>query len=227
MPQHGFARTKLWTLMETSCGPNEGALTFRLVHDEHTLSVFPHRFEIFYVVKATNKTLNCTLKIRNLDTAPWRCQTLLHTYFKLDVLSATTVSGFNSISYHDKTQNGAVFVDSDVAHSFTGEVDRVYIAVSTDEIPDICIDLSPVDKLVISKSAELVLSVEGTHALVPVDTVLWNPWIEKSRALVDLPDTGYLSFVCVEPGIVASGVEIPVGAELTFSQELRHIYTPI
>lgn len=223
MPQHGFARTKIWTLFDTFCCPNYGALTFRLEHDEHTITVFPHRFELFYVVKVTNDTLTCTLKIRNLDTAAWRCQTLLHTYFKLDELSTTTVSGFNSVSYRDKLHNGAVFVDTDVAHSFSGEVDRVYVAGSINGIPDICINLSELDKLIVNKSADITSVDNGAATPVPVDTVLWNPWIDKSIALTDLPDDGYLSFVCVEPGIVASGVEIPVGAELAFRQEVKRV----
>lgn len=38
----------------------------------------------------------------------------------------------------------------------------------------------------------------------PVDRpVLFNPWIEKSRNLVDMNDDGYLNMVAVEPGTVS------------------------
>ena len=71
-------------------------------------------------------------------------------------------------------------------------------------IGDICIE-SPAacegesSLLRIAKSASL-LSPDGSETMVPVDVVLWNPWIDKSRALADLGEESYPNFICVEPG---------------------------
>lgn len=41
--------------------------------------------------------------------------------------------------------------------------------------------------------------------------VLWNPWIEKAKAFMDMPDNGYQQMLCVEPTITAQSVTIPAG----------------
>lgn len=54
----------------------------------------------------------------------------------------------------------------------------------------------------------------------PVDVVIWNPWIAKAKALVDLNDEGYHDFVCVEPGCVSAYQTLPCDHVFSLSQVL-------
>jgi hypothetical protein len=74
--------------------------------------------------------------------------------------------------------------------------------------------------LTVSVHAELD-STDSSSILLPHDIVLWNPWVDKSRALTDLGDDDYHSFVCVEPGVVADWVDVPPRAALTLTQTLK------
>lgn len=71
--------------------------------------------------------------------------------------------------------------------SISGEVDRVYKAIKQDTT-SIVVDGKP--------SLDVVRdSLE--------DSVVWNPWIEKSKGMGDFePKEGYKKMVCVEVGAV-------------------------
>jgi D-hexose-6-phosphate mutarotase len=73
--------------------------------------------------------------------------------------------------------------------------------------------------MTIQKSAQIETQF-SSFVTVPCDCVLWNPWVDKSRALADMDDSGYLSFVCVEPGVVSEYVTVAPGEALNLSQML-------
>ncbi|KAK3098662.1 hypothetical protein FSP39_021742 [Pinctada imbricata] len=52
------------------------------------------------------------------------------------------------------------------------------------------------------------------------DIVVWNPWIEKAKAMSDFDDEEYNRMLCVEAGAVSQNVTIKEGQSLTFSQTL-------
>lgn len=61
----------------------------------------------------------------------------------------------------------------------------------------------------------------------PLDVVVWNAWVERSKAIADLGDEDYKRYVCVEPGRVsAATAAAPANKELhpghvwTLRQEL-------
>lgn len=60
------------------------------------------------------------------------------------------------------------------------------------------------------------------------DTVVWNPWIEKSQGMADFePKTGYQQMICIEPGHVHDFISLAPGKkwnayQLLCKEELKY-----
>ncbi|PIK57115.1 putative glucose-6-phosphate 1-epimerase [Apostichopus japonicus] len=52
------------------------------------------------------------------------------------------------------------------------------------------------------------------------DAVVWNPWIEKAKAMSDFGDDEYLVMLCVEAGFVAKPFHLEPSETFQASQEL-------
>ena len=51
--------------------------------------------------------------------------------------------------------------------------------------------------------------------------VVWNPWIQKSKAMEDFGDEEYLGMICLELGDVAKPVTLEAGHTWSAKQTLR------
>ena len=70
----------------------------------------------------------------------------------------------------------------------TGEVDRVYKSIKQDTTS------------IVQSDGKSVFDITRDNL---DDTVVWNPWIEKAKAMSDFePNDGYKNMVCVEVGAV-------------------------
>lgn len=70
---------------------------------------------------------------------------------------------------------------------FSGEVDRVYQDIKQDTT-----------SIVVGGQPTIDVTRDNLS-----DTVIWNPWIEKTKGMGDLrPEDSYKRFVCVEVGAV-------------------------
>jgi glucose-6-phosphate 1-epimerase len=88
---------------------------------------------------------------------------------------------------------------------FDQEVDRNYESCGT---------VSLIDR---AGGRTLVVEKGGSQT-----TVVWNPWIEKSQRLADLPDDAYHSFVCVEAlSSLPEMITLAPGEEHTLSQRIH------
>lgn len=76
---------------------------------------------------------------------------------------------------------------TDPSIRIAGEVDRVYKDIKQDTT-----------SIVVGGQPRLDVTRDNIN-----DTVVWNPWIEKTKATGDLrPEDSYKRFVCVEVGSV-------------------------
>jgi glucose-6-phosphate 1-epimerase len=245
MPQHGLSRLRFpfltsfagflrnspWSVHEILTTENEATVTFLIDSTPETLLLWPHPFRAFYTVTISEEGLVCRLKTINNGETAFKCHALLHTYFSIPNISEVSFSGYDGLQFADKTRDNQTFLHTDEAASssscffqITEEVDRVYLSSSSS--PSLSSDVtihhlssSPSPLMTIQRSAQIE-SQFSSFVPVPCDCVLWNPWVDKSKALADMDDEGYLSFVCVEPGVVSEYVTVAPGEALNLTQRL-------
>jgi glucose-6-phosphate 1-epimerase len=177
LPSHGFARLRFWDFVRGEDSAEGVELVFRL-HGNGDLG-WPYPFELNLNVHL-GETLAVALEMKHLGESTVEISAALHTYLRVGAIEQTRVEGLAGSHYLDslddhrkRSQVGAV--------SFDREVDRVYLADG---------DVRVVDPV---WQRTLDIDKSGSRA-----TVVWNPWIEKSKRLADLPDDAYHDFLCIE-----------------------------
>lgn len=157
----------------------------------------------------------------NTGAEDFEFQALLHSYHALVSAEGASVSGLAGVSYVDKLAASAV-VEQDGDVVIDREVDRIYRVSPTG---------APAKAVVVAKRSAGDKSVqveveasEGAAERVPAphEVVIWNPWVDKSAALGDLPDDGFKSFICVEPGRVDGLHKLGAGASFLLMQRVRY-----
>lgn len=202
--QHGFARNSIWTRDESFSSTENGpALKYLLRDTEETRrSAWPHSFEAAYVVTlATDgNSLTVELQVKNTNTngESFSFTTALHSYFCCNSLE-TTLNEYSGLRYEDNLESG-VEKTQDGNIEFGKEVDRVYLGTK--------------DTLSLH-SANLVIKKVNMP-----DAVVWNPYIEKTAALSDMPDDDWKNFICIEPGRIRQPAVVNAGETWTCSLTL-------
>ena len=94
-PNHGLARTRLWSVADTAALP-EGAtrLTLVLTDTAETRTVWPHSFELRLEI-TVGATLRLSLTTRNTGDRPFAITQALHTYFAVGDVAQATVDGLD------------------------------------------------------------------------------------------------------------------------------------
>ncbi|MCA1931115.1 D-hexose-6-phosphate mutarotase [Rheinheimera sp.] len=172
LPNHGVVRTELWQVVKHSV--TEKAVSIELRIESKTLPYSNAPSYLSLTLQLTEAALTLTL---NSDQGLQ--QAALHSYFTVDSVHQVSVSTLSG-DYLDKVKAGAHFVQQQPELKFTAEVDRIY--------------LDTAGELTLKQEKNAVHITQQGHDA----SVLWNPWSEKAAALKDLPDLGYLDFVCVE-----------------------------
>jgi D-hexose-6-phosphate mutarotase len=181
IPAHGFVRTALWTVTESEAlkdGRTRLGLVISDNNDTRTLWPYLFRLEIDVTV---GTMLKVELIATNTGKEAFTCGGALHSYFHVSSISNVVIKGLEGCSYIDKVdesrrgvQEGSVTID--------GETDRIYLEIDGDCLIE---DNGLQRRIGIAKS--------GSRT-----TVVWNPWVDKARAMKDFGDQEYHSMVCVE-----------------------------
>ena len=199
LPGHGFARLRFWDLVEAEDSAEGVTLEFQLRGDDDL--GWPHPFELTLTVHM-GETLAVALEMKHLGDTTVEITAALHTYLGVGAIEQTRVEGLAGSHYLDSLDDHRKILQEG-AVNFDREVDRIYLADGAVQVVD------PVWR------RTLDIDKSGSRA-----TVVWNPWIEKSKRLADLPDDAYHGFLCIE---AANTGEEVVRLEPSATHTLRQV----
>lgn len=178
-PMHGLARIRFWQLDHAHANDHCATLQLSLPASPDTSAHWPPHIHCQLHV-SIGAELEVALTTVNTGSAPYPLTEALHTYLATGDITRASVTGLEGAGYLDtvgthapRRQDGAI--------TFDREVDRRYLDASAVEVKD------PARRRTIT-----------VHKHGSSTTVVWNPWIEKSARLPDLPDDAWQHFLCVE-----------------------------
>ena len=180
LPKHGFARNRFWELVSGEAFGKEATLVFKLCSDEETKQMFPYDFELTATIRVSDK-LRVKLNMKNTGEEIYRVSSALHTYLSVGNIERIQLEGVKGSHYMDQLSDQTEAQYQEKNLQIKEEVDRIYQSMSSVLVRDL------------DRHRSVFVDKAGSRS-----TVIWNPWKEKSKSLSDLPDKGYLEFVCVE-----------------------------
>jgi glucose-6-phosphate 1-epimerase len=181
-PAHGYARLLPWTLSGADVDDHGRVrATLRLEADDTTRGLYPHDFSATFRI-AVGSQLTMELTVGNTGSTPMVFEEALHSYFAVGDARRIGITGLEGAPYLDKVEAFARKRGEAGPIAISAETDRVYPgALGTVTI----VDPEWKRRIAVSKSGSAT-------------TVVWNPWIEKARAMPDFGDDEWPQMVCVE-----------------------------
>ena len=195
-PAHGLVRTEEWKVKAAS-------------FDGETVAV-----ELGY--ELPNSTLNYKLQFgRSLQlemtvtnrAAASSFELALHTYFAVSNSAEVEIQGLESQNYLDQL-TGKTISATGQSIQFREETDRIYHG-SVEAIR------------LIDDSWNRQIVVRPTNS---ESTVIWNPWIDKSKRMPDFGDLEYPHMCCIETAnITPNQINLDTGQEHTTSLQIEEL----
>jgi glucose-6-phosphate 1-epimerase len=186
---HGEVRALDWELM--GMGEDGDALIVEFIQPkaEGHLPGWPHTVGLKLQIRL-DSALNVSLVSFNAGPEDVTLSQALHSYFAVSDIKQVSIEGLDGVSYLNtleswETQNVQV---GDI--TFTGETDRIY-----QDTPDLISIVDPEWK------RRIQIQTIGSNS-----SVVWNPWIEKTKTLGDMQADGWQNMVCVETANVMSDI---------------------
>ncbi len=184
-PAHGFVRTTEWQLESIVQSGDAVTVSMFTESNDDTKKWWPAEFRLVH--RATlGAQLILELALTNTGTSPLRFEEALHAYFRVGQIDKARVQGLNDVEYLDKTDSNQMKTQRGLIE-IVSETDRVYLnTAGAVELED--------------RSLGHRIRVAKENSL---NTVVWNPWIEKAKAMADFGDTEWQQMICVEASNVA------------------------
>ncbi|KAG8470377.1 hypothetical protein KFE25_008798 [Diacronema lutheri] len=194
--KHGFARTSSkWAVLASATEPSP-TVTLELRADDETRVSWPGRL-LYHVTLSSDTALSLAMQVVNEGEEPAEFTTALHTYFKVDDVTAVRIEGLAGVAYEDcavpKGADGKPprTVEEAEHVALVGEVDRVYVG-------------TPAQLMLHDGSTRRI----AINAMGFKDTVLWNIGADKATSLADLGAGEWQQYVCIESALIDKPVKL-------------------
>ena len=205
-PAHGFARTTEWAVEGTKLR-NDGKveITLALAPNETTRGLGYASFLLRFRV-TIGSTLEMELQTRNEASEALIYEEALHAYFAVADIRHASVSGLEGTTFIDKTDGFKRKKLGNEPLLIAKETDQVHLNTQAT-----CAIHDPVwqRRIIVEKS--------GSDS-----TVVWNPWIDKTKDMSDMAPDGWQGMLCVETANAAdNAVHLPPGASHKLTASIR------
>lgn len=179
---HGFVRLQQWEVTHVAIeGDGTIDIAMQLLPTELSRSLWPFDFALEHRIRV-GRQLEMALTVSNRGQTPFAFEEALHTYFMIGDIHRTTVTGLSGATYLDQLDPAALKTQDASPIAFTAETDRVYL-----NTPTTCL----IHDQALGRQIHISKTGSGT-------TVVWNPWINKSKAMVDFGDDEWPGMLCIE-----------------------------
>jgi glucose-6-phosphate 1-epimerase len=183
---HGFARNLAWQVNSIKEDCQQVVIELQLSADEKSKAFWPYEFDL--IARFTfSQQLKVELITLNRDPNTFRVSQALHTYLPTEDISQSYIHNAHNTRYidaldqwQDKNQHGRI--------TFTQETDRLYFFEPNNE----------------NSTESFVLRAETPNQQLNIrsensrSAVIWNPWVNKSKALSQFNDEDYKQMFCIE-----------------------------
>lgn len=194
LPQHGLVRSRRWELLTERSTKDFALVTLRCTDDDASRALWPQRFEAELSILIEESRLDLEFEATNTGDTAFDFTAALHTYLAVREVEESRLEGLHGYNYADKTDAGRIKRDSGDVLLIEAETDRIYHGVERPLL------LREYDR-------SLGVNAEGFP-----DVVVWNPWVERSAAIGDLPDDAFRHMLCVEAAAAHEAVHLEPGA---------------
>ena len=203
-PAHGFVRTKAWELDSIAMAGDDVAVSMFTASSGDTRRWWPYEFRLR--CRATfGAQLKLELIVSNTGAAPFSFEEALHAYFQVAEAGTAVVTGLDATDYIDKTDHRACKTHHGELR-FSAETDSVFL--NTEHAVEL-----------IDPAMQRCITLQKQNSL---NTVVWNPWAEKSRSMGDLGDNEWKNFVCIETSNIGrSAVQLAPGEQHVMTATVR------
>jgi glucose-6-phosphate 1-epimerase len=192
LPQHGFARIKMWEKVSARTSDDFAIATLRLCDDDDTRAMWPHPFKVELTISITQNRLDIEFDLENTGSTPLEFVLALHTYLQVKEVEEVALEGLYGRRYRNLLNKTEVEerVDTGVALSIDRETTRLYYDAK---------------KPILLRENGRSMGINSEN--LP-DNVIWNPWEQTCANISDMPANGFRHMLCVEAAAIKDPVQV-------------------